>query len=73
MERWNDWVCWQYVRFEGEERAVPRGVRLACAAARVGDPVRITESNGDERVGVILQVGSTLLVGLTVAGRTSPE
>jgi hypothetical protein len=34
--RWNPWTIVQPVLFEGEERAVPRKIRLCCAAARVG-------------------------------------
>ena len=41
--RWNAWTIVQPVQFEGEGQAVPRKVRLSCAAARVGDPVQITE------------------------------
>jgi hypothetical protein len=40
--RWNSWTILQPVQFEGEERAMPRKVRLWSAAARVGDPVQIT-------------------------------
>lgn len=60
--RWNDFVRWQSVRYDGDEHAMARGVRLACASARVGDPVRITDRSGEEREGVIVEVHSTLVV-----------
>jgi hypothetical protein len=41
--RWNPWIRVSPVQFEGEERPIPRGVRLCCAAARAGDPVQIIE------------------------------
>jgi hypothetical protein len=41
--RWNDWIRVSPVQFEGEERPVPRGVRLCCPAARPGDPVQIID------------------------------
>jgi hypothetical protein len=41
--RWNSWVRVQPVQFEGDERAVPRAVRLSCSAARVGDAVRVRD------------------------------
>jgi hypothetical protein len=30
----------QHAVFDGEDPAIPRAVRLSCAAARVGDPVK---------------------------------
>jgi hypothetical protein len=66
ITRWNDFVCWQSVRFDSDERAIPRGVRLACAAARVGGAVRVTEPRGQERRGVIVEVHSTLVVALPI-------
>ena len=43
VPRWNDWTRVQPVQWEGEESASPREVRLCCAAARVGDPVRVRD------------------------------
>jgi len=57
---WNSWTRVQPVQFEGEERAVPRAVRLCCAASRVGDPVQIIE--GKQTVpGVIVAVAHSIL------------
>jgi hypothetical protein len=41
--RWNSWIRVSPVQFEGENRRIPRGVRLCSAAARAGDPVQIIE------------------------------
>jgi sRNA-binding protein len=58
--RWNPWTIVQPVQFEGEERAVPRTVRLCCAAARVGDPVQITQ--GKQCMdGIIVEVAHSIL------------
>jgi len=43
LPRWNSWFRVSPVQFEGEDRPVPRGVRLCCPAARAGDPVHIIE------------------------------
>jgi hypothetical protein len=43
LPRWNSWFRVSPVQFEGEERPIPRGVRLCCAAARPGDRVQIIE------------------------------
>ena len=45
LPRWNTWTRVSPVQFAGEERPIPRAVRLCCAAARVGDPVQILEGN----------------------------
>ena len=42
--RWNSWFRVSPVQFEGEERPIPRGVRLCCPAARPGDPVQIVDA-----------------------------
>ena len=39
--RWNDWITVRPVCFEDEETPQPRRVRMACAALRPGDPVRV--------------------------------
>ncbi|OFV95843.1 MAG: hypothetical protein A3H28_08905 [Acidobacteria bacterium RIFCSPLOWO2_02_FULL_61_28] len=58
--RWNSWTVVQPVQFSDEDRAVPRTVRLCCPAARVGDPVQITE--GKRRVdGRITAVAHSIL------------
>jgi hypothetical protein len=41
--RWNTWTRVQPVQFDHEQAPQPRDVRLACAAARVGDPVQVTD------------------------------
>jgi|SRR6185503_9582476 len=41
--RWNPWFRVSPVQFEGEDRPIPRGVRLCCPAARAGDPVQIID------------------------------
>jgi hypothetical protein len=41
--RWNNWSRVYPVQFEDEQVSRPRGVRLACAAMRKGDPVQIIE------------------------------
>jgi len=43
--RWNSWFRVSPVQFEGEDRAIPRGVRLCCPAVRAGDPVQIIEAH----------------------------
>ena len=43
--RWNTWTRVYNVVIEGEAKAIPRPLRLCCAAVRPGDPVQVTEGN----------------------------
>jgi len=47
--RWNSWSRVSPVQFEREDRPIPRGVRLCCAAARAGDPVQTIEGDYSAR------------------------
>jgi len=58
--RWNDWITVRPVHFEDEAASQPRRVRLACAAMRPGDPVRI-ESGRQVVEGEIVAVAHSIV------------
>jgi len=60
LPRWNSWFRVSPVQFEGEDRPMPRGVRLCCPAARAGDPVQIIEGKRTTS-GILMRVECSIL------------
>jgi hypothetical protein len=59
--RWNSFASVYPVQIEGEAKASPRMVRLACSAMRVGDPVQVTD-NGHIVTGTISGIVSAVVI-----------